>query len=69
MVVGYWAGPITVVCGIGWLALGGIRLWQGRRQVLREYRKANGLCMACGYDIRATPDRCSECGAIPRATH
>jgi hypothetical protein len=50
--------PVTLLT-----ALAPARYWLGDRK--RRWR-ASGFCSSCGYDLRATPDRCPECGAIPK---
>lgn len=43
------------------LVFGGLALRQAS-EARRPVRP--GVCLRCGYDLRATPGRCPECGAV-----
>jgi hypothetical protein len=56
LAVPYW---LLLVVGstpfAGWLSV-------TRRRRMRERRRQGNLCASCGFDLRATPGRCPECG-------
>jgi hypothetical protein len=53
--------PLAFLGGV-FLFLPAIRLVSWRRKC----RNPRGrVCRSCGYDLRATPDRCPECGVAP----
>ena len=57
VVVPYWA-----ICSA--LAISPL-IWLSR--YCRQRRNGVGVCRHCGYDLRATPERCPECGAqVPK---
>ena len=54
----HWA--VAVVAGLAPL------VWL-RRHLLQR-RRQSGRCVTCGYDLRATPSKCPECGTVPIST-
>jgi hypothetical protein len=55
----------AVVIGVNSLAWGYSSSWVISRLRTRgraERRRRSEQCMTCGYDLRASPERCPECG-------
>jgi hypothetical protein len=55
-----WGVPHWLLVGLTGVApMIRFRRWRRVR-----HRQRDGLCKCCGYDIRASPERCPECGMV-----
>ena len=57
-----WFWQLALITGMLPAARGAIAI---RRAVRTRRQRREGCCVTCGYDLRATPHRCPECGATP----
>lgn len=62
VVAPYWFLAMVMAIRPAWRVHRTTQWWQRRR------RSRRGLCPDCGYDLRATPDNCPECGSA-RSSH
>ena len=59
----WWTAPFWAVCPF--VAAPGLLIFRSRYRHRR--RRIRGLCRSCGYDLRASRERCPECGESPRS--
>jgi hypothetical protein len=59
VIIPYWiVALVASIAPLRWMQL-----------LMRARRIEPHYCRSCGYDLRATPDRCPECGEVPEPPH
>jgi hypothetical protein len=61
----YWTGSLAMPYWLPVCMFGFLPLWWLVYEGIRRLPSKPGICPGCGYDLRATPDRCPECGKVP----
>ena len=63
----YWERPLKQVIVPLWFVVtvtAPAPVWWAVATARRRRRERRGRCRRCGYDLRASPERCPECGAV-----
>jgi hypothetical protein len=63
----FWIGQRVFWITAGVNVISGFWQWRILRRIEQiNKRREAGLCVACGYDLQASKDRCPECGSTIR---
>jgi hypothetical protein len=57
-----WIFPIWIIASMAAMPP---MIWILFRNIRRRRKPPSGICQKCGYDLRANPNLCPECGSIP----